>query len=406
LSHASFQHAALILLLLLAAGDSRVAAQQPAAQRPAPAPPTAADTLAYVGTYTGPDSKGIYLFRMRTKNLRGSQDAFLEPLGLAAETPSPSFLAIDPRRRLLFAVNEVDEFDGQPGGAVSAFAIDPDTFKLKLINQQSTRGGGPCHLVLDPAGRHVIVANYGGGSVAVLPVAEDGALGPASDFIQHAGHGADADRQSGPHAHCITFSPDGKLVFVCDLGLDQVVAYKYDAAAGKLTPHDPPFTKLKAGAGPRHMAFTPDGRFAYVLNELNSTVTAFAYDASQGVLTEVQTLSTLPDGFDGENSTAEIAVHPSGKFLYASNRGHDSVVLFEIDGAAGTLTYVEDQATGGRTPRHFALDPRGEHLIIANQSTNTLRVCRIDGKNGRLHPSPILTPAPSPVCTVLLPPTE
>jgi 6-phosphogluconolactonase len=252
----------------------------------------------------------------------------------------------------------------------------------------------------------VIVANYGGGSVAVIPVAEDGQLGPASDFVQHAGHSASADRQSSPHAHCITLSPDGKFVFVCDLGLDQVVAYKYDAEAGKLTPNDPPFAKLKPGAGPRHMAFGPDGRFAYVLNELNSTVTAFAYDAARGALEELQTVSTLPDHFDGQNSTAEIAVHPSGKYLYASNRGHDSVVLFEIDGAAGTLTYVEDQSTGGRTPRHFALDAKGGHLIMANQNSGTLRVCRIDSKNGRLNPSPVFTPAPSPVCTVLLPPSK
>lgn len=401
LPRAAVAHVLLFLFAFLAAGGSRAVAEQPA-----PAPPAAADALAYVGTYTGPESKGIYLFRLQTKDLDASQDLRLEPLGLAAETPSPSFLAIDPRRRLLFAVNEVDEFDGQPGGAVSAFAIDPSTFKLKLINQQSTRGGGPCHLVLDAAGRHVIVANYGGGSVAVLPVAEDGQLGPESDFIQHAGHSANADRQSAPHAHCITLSPDGKFVFVCDLGLDQVVAYKYDAEAGKLTPNDPPFTKLKPGAGPRHMAFTPDGRFAYVLNELSSTVTAFAYDAAKGALAELQTLSTLPAHFDGENSTAEIAVHPSGKYLYASNRGRDSIVLFKIDGVAGTLSYVEDQATGGRTPRHFALDALGEHLIIANQNTSTLRVCRIDGETGRLNPSPVFTPAPSPVCTVLLAPAQ
>ncbi len=386
-----------LVLLTLTIGARRGAAQSP---------PSADGTLAYVGTYTGGESKGIYLFRLRTENLEVSQNHFLEPLGLAAETPSPSFLAIDPARDLLFAVNEIDELDGQPGGGVSAFSIDRATGKLALINQQSSRGAGPCHIVLDGSGRHVVVANYGGGSVAVLPVDADGKLGPATDFVQHQGNSVNPDRQSGPHAHCVTFDPTGKYVFVCDLGLDQVVAYKYDAEAGKLLPNDPPFAALAPGAGPRHMAFRPDGKFAYVLNELDSTVTAFAYDFARGALREIQTLSTLPGYFDGPNSTAEIAVHPSGRYLYASNRGHESVVMFRIDSGDGTLTFVEDQGTGGRTPRHFALNANGSHMVIANQNTDTLLVCRIDAGNGRLQPSGVFTKTPTPVCTVFLPPSQ
>jgi 6-phosphogluconolactonase len=204
----------------------------------------------------------------------------------------------------------------------------------------------------------------------------------------------------------VTFDPAGRLRFVCDLGLDKVMIYRFDSEHRKLAPHEPAFASVKAGAGPRHMAFRPDGRFAYVINELNSTITAFAYDAEAGKLTEVQTVSTLPPHFDGSNSTAEIAVHPSGKYVFGSNRGHESVVLFEIDKDAGTLSYVEEQSTGGKTPRHFGLDRKGEHLIIANQNTDTLLVCRIDSGNGRLKPSGVFVDSPSPVCVVFLEPAQ
>jgi 6-phosphogluconolactonase len=368
--------------------------------------PAVNDTLVYVGTYTGPASKGIYLFKLQTKNLEVSQNILLVPLGLAAETPSPSFLAVDPVRRLMFAVNEVDEFDGQKGGSVTSFRIDPATGKLAELSRRSTKGEGPCHLALDHEGKHVIAANYGGGSVAVLPVDGDGKLGDATDFVQHAGHGPNPQRQEGPHAHCVTMSPDGKFVFVCDLGLDQVLAYRYDGETGKLTPNDPAFTALAPGAGPRHMVFHPSGKFAYVVNELNSTVTAFAYDPEKGALRELQTSSTLPGYFDGPNTTAEIGVNPSGKFLYVSNRGHESVVLFNVNQDEGTLTYVEEQGTGGKTPRHFGIQPSGDHLVIANQNTNTLLICRIDDGNGRLKPSGVFADCPSPVCVVFLPPRK
>jgi 6-phosphogluconolactonase len=367
---------------------------------------TPADTLVYVGTYTGPKSKGIYLYKLKTRDPEATQYQTLEPLGLAAETPSPSFLEIDHDRRLLFAVNEVSEFDGQRTGSVSAFSIDPGTGKLTFLNQQASMGTGPCHLVLDKMRRHLLVANYGSGSVAVLPVSEDGRLGEASSVVQHAGQSVNPRRQEGPHAHCVTFDPAGRFLFVCDLGLDKVMIYRFDAEKGKLVPHEPAFATVKPGAGPRHMAFRPDGRFAYVLNELDSTITTFAYDADAGKLAELQEVSTLPPSYDGANSTAEIAVHPNGKYVYASNRGHESVALFEVDADSGKLTYVEALSTGGKTPRHFGLDRDSKYLIIANQATDTLLVCRIDERNGRLKPSGEFVNAPTPVCVMFLEPPK
>jgi 6-phosphogluconolactonase len=362
------------------------------------------DTLVYVGTYTGGKSKseGIYLYKLIAKDAEGSPNQTLVPLGLAAEVASPSFLEIDPERRLLFAVNETSDFGGRPTGAVTSYSIDSATGKLKQLSQRPSMGAGPCHLVLDRQQRHVLVANYGSGSVAVLPIGNDGTLGEATDVERHAGKSVNPQRQEGPHAHCVTFDPAGRFLFVCDLGLDKVMIYRYDAEQGNLTANEPAFASVKAGAGPRHMAFRPDGRFAYVINELDSTVTAFAYDAEAGSLRELQTVPTLPPSFDGSNTTAEIAVHPSGKYVYGSNRGHDSVALFEIDEAAGTLTFVEAQSTGGKTPRNFELDREGDHLIIANQNTNTLLVCRVDDESGRLKPSGALVEAPTPVCVKFL----
>jgi 6-phosphogluconolactonase len=364
------------------------------------------ETLAYVGTYTNGKSQGIYLFRLETQNSEASQKDRLVPLGLAAEIASPAFLEIDAKRRLLFAVNEMGQFNGQPTGGVSAFAVDPSTGKLKLLNQQSSMGIGPCHLVLDRTGRHVFVANYGSGSVAVLPVAADGRLREASDFVQHEGKSVNPERQEGPHAHCVTLDPANRFLFVCDLGLDKVMIYKFDADSGKLSPNDPAFAAVAPGAGPRHMVFRPDGRFAYVVNELNSTITAFAYDADAGAMNELQTVSTLPEGYEGSNTCAEIGIHPSGKFVYASNRGHDSVALFAVDRDKGTLKYIDEQTSGGKTPRHFGIHPAGTHLAIANQNSDTLLLCRIDEANGRLKPAEVFAEAPTPSCIQFLPPAK
>jgi 6-phosphogluconolactonase len=392
---------ALILALCVSLGDL-TGGQGPAAGN------LAKDTLVYVGTYTMGKStgKGIYLFRLQTENLEVSQNITLVPLGLAAETPNPSYLDIDFKRRLLFAVNEVDEFEGKPTGAISAFSIDPATGKLTLLNQRPSMGKGPCNLVLDKAGRNVLVANYGSGTVAVLPVAPDGRLGEATSVVQHTGRSINPERQKGPHAHCITLDPANRFAFACDLGLDKILSYRFDASKGTLTPNGPAFTSVKPGAGPRSMVFRPDGRFAYVGNELHSSATAFRYDANAGTLTEVQTVSTLPEYFAGPNSVAEVSMHPSGKWLYVSNRGHNSVVMFSIDPDTGTLTYVEEQGTGGRTPRHFGIEPSAKHLAIANQNSDTVLAARIDPGNGRLKPSGVFASVPSPVFVKFLPPAE
>jgi 6-phosphogluconolactonase len=360
------------------------------------------ETLVYVGTYTKAKSKGIYMFRLQTTGLEVSQNITLVPMGLAAESANPSFLELDLKRRLVFAVNEVDSFQGKPTGAVSAFSVDPATGKLNLLNQRASMGTGPCHLTLDKAGKNLLVANYGSGSVAVLPVAADGKLGEATEMVQHSGKSVHPQRQKGPHAHCVTLDRDNRFAFVCDLGLDRVVGYQFDGTKGKLTASS--YVSTKPGAGPRHMVFRPDGRFAYVLNEMNSTVTAYAYDPKAGALKELQTLRTLPEPYDGPNSCAEVDVHPSGKFLYASNRGHNSVVLFEVHPEKGTLTFVEEQGTGGKVPRHFGIEPSAKHLVIANQDSDSLLVCRIDAGNGRLKPSGVFAEAPVPVCAKFLPP--
>ncbi len=387
--------ASLVSLILLAPAR----AQDPVADKSI----TPATTLVYVGTYTKDGtSKGIYLYRLQTVNTDVSQNILLVPLGLAGESTDPSFIELDPKRRLLFAVNETAEFQGQPTGGVSAFKIDPSTGKLTLINSVSSKGKGPCHLAVDKEGRNLLVANYDSGNIAVIPVAADGKLSEASQVIQFSGTGPNKERQEGPHAHCMTLSPDNKFAFACDLGTDKVMTYKYDG--GKLTPAEPAFASVKPGAGPRHMVFGKDGKFAYVINELDSTVTAFAYDAATGGLKELQTLSTLPGYYDGPNTAAEIDINPSGHYLYASNRGNNSVVLFEIDKEKGTLTFVEEQGTGGKTPRQFGIEPSGKHLTIANQNSNTLLVCRIDPDNGRLKPSGVFADCPAPVCAKFLPP--
>src|SRR5947209_9797439 len=287
----------------------------------------------YVGTYTeeGSKSKGIYAYRF---NAATSE---MTPIGLVAETTNPSFIAIHPNHRFLYAVNEVTHYKGQSSGAVSAFAIDHATGKLTFLNEVPSRGADPCYITLDKSGKYVLVANYTGGSVATFPVLDDGRLGDSAAFVQHSSHSMDAERQEGPHAHSIDVSPDNRFALADDLGLDEVLIYRFDSAKGSLTLNDPKFAKLDDGAGPRHFAFHPNGRFAYVISEMAATVTAFAYDSKLGALHPLQTISTLPVDFKGPKEDAEIAVHASGKFLYASNRGHDSVAVFGIDASKGTL---------------------------------------------------------------------
>lgn len=354
--------------------------------------PSVNEPLVYVGTYTGNKSKGIYAFRM-------DANGKLAPLGLAAETTNPTFLAIHPNQKFLYAANEVGNFGGKKNcGAVSAFSIDAQSGKLTLLNQVSSQGGGPCHLSVDQTGKTLLVANYGGGSIAALPIKDDGSLADATTFIQHEGSGVNKQRQEGPHAHFITTDPANRFALTCDLGLDKVFVYRLDAAAAKLVPNDPPAVVLKAGSGPRHVAFHPNGRYAYVINEMGNTLVAFAWQADKGILTEVQSVSTLPEDFKGNSTTAEVEVHPSGKFVYGSNRGHDSIVVFAVDPATGKMTYVEHQSTQGKMPRHFTVTPNGKYLIAENQNSDTVLVFSIDPQTGRLTPTGQTLSVGGPVC--------
>jgi 6-phosphogluconolactonase len=359
-----------------------------------PALAQAGKSLFYVGTYTeeGSKSKGIYAFRF------DSATGEVTPQGLAAETTNPSFVAASPNGKFLYAVNEVGNYKGPNSGGVSAFAIDHATGKLTFLNEVASRGADPCYITVDASGKFVLVANYTGGSVAVFPVAADGRLGEASSFVQHTGHGPNAERQEGPHAHSIDLSPDSRFAMVDDLGLDEVLVYKFDSAKGTLIPNDPPFAKVDAGAGPRHFALHPSGKFAYVVTEIGHTVTVFSNDAAGGKLQVLQTISTLPAGFTGRNDDAEVVVHPSGKFLYASNRGDDSIVIYAIDGSKGTLTLVGRVATGGKEPRNFEIDPTGKFLFAENQKSDNVVVFRIDGATGALTPTGKVFEVGSPVC--------
>ncbi|MGD0793152.1 MAG: lactonase family protein [Terriglobales bacterium] len=348
--------------------------------------------LLFVGTYTEKESKGIYAYRF------DAASSELTPLGVAAETTNPSFLAIDPSRRFLYAANEFPNYKGANSGAVSAFALDRQTGKLSLLNQVASRGADPCYIAFDKTGKYALVANYTGGSVAVFPVQSDGHIGEPSAFVQHVGSSVNRERQQGPHAHWIETTPDNRFAIAVDLGLDELLVYRFDAKTGSLTTNNPPYAKLDPGAGPRHLAFHPNGKFAYVVNELQSSITAFSYDASGGALHKLKTITTLPRGFSGSNDTAEIQVHPSGKFLFASNRGHDSIAVFSIDSHTGALTLVDHFPTQGKTPRNFEIDPTGKLLFVANQDTNNIVVFRIDPTSGRLTPTGQTLRVPSPVC--------
>jgi 6-phosphogluconolactonase len=351
----------------------------------------------YIGTYTAKSSKGIYRFEL---DLASGQ---LTSRALAAETANPSFLAIHPSHRFLYAVGELGSFGGKKSGAVSAFSLDPKTGELAPLNQQPSRGAGPCHLIVDRLGKHVLVANYGGGSAAVLPIQDDGRLGEATGFVQHAGSSVNPARQKEPHAHSINLDAANRFAFVADLGLDKVLIYRYDPAKGTLTANEPPAVAVAPGAGPRHFAFHPDGRHAYVINEMQSTVSALAYEPDRGALRLLQTVSTLPEGFKGNTSTAEVVVHPSGKFLYGSNRGHNSIAIFAIDPSTGKLTAVGHQSEHIKTPRNFAIDPTGTYLLVANQDSDSLVVFRIDQRTGQLLPRGNVVEVPMPVCIRMIP---
>ncbi len=384
--------------IALLAGSAVMASDVPQ-DAPNPDASKAKTYRVYVGTYTEGKSKGIYLLELDPAS------GALTSRRLAAEAVNPSFLAIHPSRRFLYAVGEVDDFGGKKAGGVSAFAINPEDGTLTRLNGQSSRGTGPCHLSVDRQGENVLVANYGGGSVAVLPIGADGRLAEASTFIQHSGPVALAERQGGPHAHSINLDAANRFAVAADLGLDKVFVYRFDPAKGTLTPNDPPAGQVKPGSGPRHFAFHPDSRHAYACEEITCEATAFDYDPQAGTLKVNQTLSTLPEGVQvtPRDSTAEVQVHPSGKFLYVSNRGPDSIAIFAIDPQSGRLRAIGHQPTGGKTPRNFGIDPTGTFLLAANQDSDTIVVFRIDPETGLLKPTGHSADVPKPVCVKFLP---
>jgi 6-phosphogluconolactonase len=330
----------------------------------------------YVGTYTDAGSRGIYRCRLDTRS--GALD---EPV-LASESGNPSFLALHPNGRILYAANELQSYAGQRSGSLSAFAIDSAAGSLRLLGQQPSGGADPCFIAVDHAGRNILVANYTGGSVAVLPLAGDGRLLPASTLLQLTGSGPNAKRQEGPHAHQAVLDPGERFALVADLGSDRLRVYRYDPARGALDPNDPPAAVLAPGSGPRHLAWHPSGRHTYVISELASTVTVLRWNSERGALDALQTVTTLPAGFGGTNTAAEIALSADGRHLYASNRGDDSLAVFAVDPQDGTLASVARVPTGGRTPRHFAIDPTGRWLLVAHQGSDTIAVFRLDPASG------------------------
>ena len=348
--------------------------------------------LVYVGTYTGQGSEGIYVFRFNPAT------GEFGPASLAAATDNPSFLEVDPNGRFLYAVNEIDTFGQELTGAVSAFAIDRGTGSLRPLQQVSSLGRGPAHLSIDKSGRYLMVANYNSGNVAVLPIATDGRLGLRTAFVQDVGSSVDPVRQAGPHAHFIQVTNDNRFALAADLGLDQLLVYRFDATTGSLTPGSPNFVSVDPGAGPRHVAFAPSGDYLYLVNEMASTVTVFAYNPGPGTLLRKQTISTLPEQFNDSNTAAEIAVDAKGRFLYVSNRGDDSIVVFRIDPDNGNVSLLERVSSGGRTPRHFAIDPTGTWLIAANQDSHDISLFRIDQDSGRLMKTARSLQIDSPVC--------
>jgi 6-phosphogluconolactonase len=351
----------------------------------------------FFGTYTQRGSKGIYRSRMDLST------GALTPAELAIEAEQPSFLVIHPSHKYLYAVNELESFNGEKAGAVSAFALDTKTGSLKFLNQQSSRGGAPCHLVVDRAGKNVLAANYSGGSSIVFPIQADGTLGEPTGFQQHSGSSVNPQRQEAPHGHSINLSPDNRFAFTADLGLDKILIWKYDSAAGTIEPNEPPFAILPPGSGPRHFAFHPSGRFAFTNGEMTSTVTSMEYNKETGALKPLQTVSTLPASVEGKgNSTAEIVAHPSGKTVYCSNRGHDSIAVFGVDANTGALKQKAVTLTGGKTPRNFVVEQSGKYLLAENQDSDDVMVFRIDPKTGLLARTQHKLNVIMPVCARLV----
>lgn len=352
----------------------------------------------FVGTYTGRlghvdgKAEGIYTYAL--DNTSGA----LTQASLTAGVVNPSFVTLDPAQRYLYAVAEVQDYQGKSGGGVVAYAVDRKSGALTHLNEQSTVGNGPCYVSVDATGNYVLVANYGSGSVVIYPIQSDGSLGAASDFKQHEGSSVNPQRQQGPHAHSFFVAPNNRFAFAPDLGMDKVMIYQLDLANGKLVPGDQPWVETEAGGGPRHFDVHPNRKFAYCNLEIGNKVIVFAYDEDKGTLNQIQSISTLPDDFSGRSHTADLHVHPSGNFIYCSNRGHDSIAMYSIDQDSGMLTFLGTESTQGSTPRNFAINPAGTLLLAANQNTSNVAAYTIDQTTGKLTPTGANSTVPTPVC--------
>jgi len=348
----------------------------------------------YVGAYTQAEDEGIYLYKFN------ANDGSLHFLNTTEDVKNPSYLAIDPKRNLLIAVNETEEFEGKKSGAVTSFSINSSNGSLQKLSQVASGGSSPCYVSINKNGSHAFVANYSGGNVAVFPILSNGIMQPYSDLKQHQGSGPVDGRQNGPHAHSIVLSPDAHFALAADLGIDQVISYGINEKEGLLELKNE--FDLTQGSGPRHLVFHQNKKLAFIISELNSTISSCTYDAKTGKLTQVMTVSTLPEGFEGTNSCADIHVSPDGRFLYGSNRGHDSIVIFAIDQKTGKLEYVDHRSVNGKTPRNFMIDPTGKFLLAANQDSNNIVVFKIDKETGKLKTNGVEVKVSKPVCLKMM----
>lgn len=356
-------------------------------------------SLLFVGTYTEalphvtPSAKGIYVLS------RADAQSELEMIDWFEAVPNPSFLALHPEEDLLYSVAEVDHLEGE-GGAIASYSFDRSTGRVRMLHTRTSLGTWPCHLIVGEGAGHVLVSNYLNGSLGVIPIAPDGSFPDGGQRIQHEGSGPNQERQEGPHAHSVNADPSGQFILAMDLGIDQAKVYRFDSEAGRLS--DVSSISVAPGSGPRHFDFHPTARWAYILNELSATITVCDWDGDAGTLTETQTVNTLPADWDGHVSTADIHVHPNGKWVYSSNRGHDSITMFSVDQANGQLTLMGQESTQGRTPRNFALDPEGRKLYAGNQDSDTIVVFDIDQESGRLRPTGEVVAVPNPICLKFL----
>jgi 6-phosphogluconolactonase len=353
-------------------------------------------SILYIGGYTQTAEQGIVVYQFNTET------GELTLRSVAAGVANPSYLTVSPDKKVLYAVNEIHNYQGQRSGAISAYAIDPDTGDLCFLNQQPSMGVSPCYVTVDATGSIAYLANYSSGTAAVYPIQPDGSLAPASAHVQHEGSGPNTRRQEGPHAHSINLDPTNTYVYVADLGIDKLMIYNVDADAGTLQPNDIPFIDIEPGSGPRHLTFHPTLPYMYLTNEMGNTIMVYAFDASTGNLELLQTVPSLPEGWEGRNTTADIHIEPTGHFLYDSNRGHNSLVTFEIDAKTGLLTLIGHTPTRGKTPRSFVIHPEGRFLLVANQDTNNIVIFSLDPETGALTPTGYEISSYRPVCLKFL----